>query len=64
VARAENKPKEALAHLEQAADMDMDNAAVVEALGEVAEQSGEVDRPRAPTAPWCCCSAAAASRRR
>ncbi len=44
VARAENKPKEALAHLEQAADMDMDNAAVVEALGEVAEQSGEVDR--------------------
>jgi tetratricopeptide (TPR) repeat protein len=44
VARAENKTDEALAQLEQAADMDTENAAVLEALAELADGLGDHDR--------------------
>ena len=44
VARAENKPAEALEHLEQAAEMDMDSAATLETLAAVAEEVGEHER--------------------
>ncbi len=44
VARAESRPAEALEHLEQAAEMDMDNAATLEILAAVAEEVGEYDR--------------------
>ena len=44
VARAENKPAEALEHLEQAAEMDMDSAATLETLAGVAEEVGEHER--------------------
>ena len=44
VARFENKLPEALSHLEQAAEMDMDSAGVLADLGEVAETLGEHDR--------------------
>jgi tetratricopeptide (TPR) repeat protein len=44
VARAEGKRDEALAHLEQAAEMDVDSAAVLQAIGEVAAEAGDFDR--------------------
>ena len=43
VARAENKAAESLEHLEQAAEMDMESAATLETLAEVAEEVGEYD---------------------
>ena len=44
MARAENQPIEAIEHLEQAAEMDMDSAATLETLGEVAQEVGQHDR--------------------
>jgi tetratricopeptide (TPR) repeat protein/chorismate mutase len=44
VARAEGKPAEALSELEQASEIDMDDAAVLQALAEVAEQTGDLER--------------------
>ncbi|HEY0707064.1 MAG TPA: tetratricopeptide repeat protein, partial [Polyangia bacterium] len=44
VARAEGKREEALGHLDEAAEMDVDNAAVLQAIGEVAAEAGDYDR--------------------
>jgi tetratricopeptide (TPR) repeat protein len=44
VARAEGKRDEALAHLDEAAEMDVDNAAVLQAIGEVAAEADDYDR--------------------
>jgi tetratricopeptide (TPR) repeat protein len=44
VASEQKNVKEALQHLEQAAEMDMDNAAVLQTLAEVAEGAADLDR--------------------
>src|SRR5581483_2692936 len=44
VARAQKNLREALAHLEQASEMDMDNAGILQTLAEVAEEAADSDR--------------------